>query len=115
MKRNSNVAVAVMLGAALFLSVAIQAYAADKQGRLDGTIKVINKDTSTFTVRQRSNGQERTIVYNNDTKFTKAKGRKSEPSTADEVVKEGQRVIAVGKFNDKTQLAADQISLREHP
>lgn len=115
MKHSLNIALALIASVALSLFVATQVYAAEKQGRVDGTIGVISKDTSTITVRLRSSGQQRQVVWTNDTKFTKAKGRKSEPSTMDEVVKEGQRVIAVGKFNDKTQLVATQISLREHP
>src|SRR5690242_11794798 len=115
MKGSVRILSALIFATILSLSVAPRATAADKESRVDGTLLSVNKEASTLTVRQRNNGQPRTVVYSGDTKFTKANGRKSEASTLDEVLKEGQRVIAVGKFNDKSQLAATQVSLREHP
>jgi hypothetical protein len=66
----------------------------------------MNKDASTFTVRTSGNIQ-RTVIYNSDTKFTKV----NEPGSLDEV-KEGVRVICVGKFDEKGRLAATTISVR---
>jgi hypothetical protein len=77
-----------------------------KEDRLSGTVHMINKDTSTVTIR-RGNIQ-RQIVYNADTKVT----YRNQPSTMEEV-KEGRRVICLGKFNDKTQLVATRIDVRE--
>jgi hypothetical protein len=77
-----------------------------KEDRLSGVIHMINKDTSTITIR-RGNVQ-RQVVYNADTKYT----YQNKPATIDEV-KEGRRVICLGKFNDKTQLVATRVEVRE--
>jgi hypothetical protein len=99
----------LFFGFLLTLAVATQAKAQDKsakEDRLTGSIHMINKDTSTVTIR-RGNVQ-RQIVYNADTKIT----YRNKPGSMDDV-KEGRRVIALGKFNDKTQLVATRIDVRE--
>jgi hypothetical protein len=101
----------LFFGFLLSLAVATTASAQEKkkeakEDRLSGTVHMINKDTSTITIR-RGNIQ-RQIVYNADTKVT----YRNQPSTMEEV-KEGRRVICLGKFNDKTQLVATRIDVRE--
>jgi hypothetical protein len=77
-----------------------------KEDRVSGTIQTMNKDASSFTVRTSGNIQ-RTVVYNADTKFTKV----NQPGSIDEV-KEGVRVICVGKFDEKARLVATRIDVR---
>ncbi|MFB3828800.1 MAG: DUF5666 domain-containing protein [Bryobacteraceae bacterium] len=79
---------------------------AKKEDRLSGRIQMINKDTSTITLER--NNVRRTVVYSPDTKIT----YRNKPGTMDDV-KEGRRVIVLGKFNDKAQLVATRIDVRE--
>jgi len=78
----------------------------NKEDRLSGRIQMINKDTSTITLEK--GNIKRQVVYSPDTKVT----YRNKPSTMDEV-KEGRRVIVLGKFNDKAQLVASRIDVRE--
>ena len=110
MKRSFSICMGLFFGFLLTLAVATQAKAQDKskakEDRLTGSIHMINKDTSTITIR-RGNVQ-RQVVYNADTKIT----YRNKPGSMDDV-KEGRRVICLGKFNDKTQLVATRIDVRE--
>ena len=117
MRRSLSIFTGLLLGALLSLAGATQASAQEKkkekQGRIEGVIQMINKDTSTITVRK--GNVPRQIVYSADTKvgrFT-ARGKPDAPASASDL-KEGQRIIALGKFN-KTQFAATQISIRLGP
>ncbi|MBI3666132.1 MAG: hypothetical protein HY236_07885 [Acidobacteria bacterium] len=115
MRRSFSLLFGLFLGVALVLSLGAPAYAkekkakaaaAAKEDRLSGVVHMINKDTSTITIR-RGNVQ-RQVVYGPDTKYT----YRNAASTMDEV-KEGRRVICLGKFNEKTQLVATRIDVRE--
>src|SRR6266545_5520309 len=105
--------IGLSLGVLLSLLFAVSVFAADdkaakpgKPDRLDGRIQMINKDTSTITLEKGT--IKRQVVYGGDTKVT----YRSKPSSMDEV-KEGRRVIVLGKFNDKAQLVASRIDVRE--
>jgi len=111
MRRSFGICLGLFFGFLLTLALATPVQAQEKKGsakedRLSGTIHMINKDTSTITIR-RGNVQ-RQIVYNADTKFT----YRNQPSTIEEA-KDGRRVICLGKFNDKTQLVATRVDVRE--
>jgi len=110
MRRSLSICAGLFFGFLLSLAVATSAQAQEKgkakEDQLSGTVQMINKDTSTVTIR-RGNIQ-RQVVYSADTKFT----YRNQPSTIDEL-KEGRRVICLGKFNDKTQLVASRIDVRE--
>lgn len=100
------------LGVLLALALVSQGVAQEKkkaaqpkEDRVSGTIQTMNKDTSTLTVR--SGNIQRTVIYNADTKFTKV----NQPGSIDEV-KEGVRVICVGKFDEKARLVATRIDVR---
>jgi hypothetical protein len=111
--------IAVFLGMILSLSLTTRLSAQEKKSaakqekaetkpredRLSGTIQMINKDDSTITLRK--GNTTRTVVYNNDTKFTK----RNKPGSLDEL-KEGRRVICLGKYDDKTRLVASRIDIR---
>lgn len=78
----------------------------DQEDRLTGSVQMINKDTSVVTIRK--GNITRQVVYNADTKFT----YRNKPGSLDDV-KEGRRVICLGKFDDKTRLVATRIDVRE--
>ena len=56
----------------------------------------------------RKGNVQRQVAYSADTKVT----YRNKPGSMDDV-KEGRRVIVLGKFNDKTQLVATRIDVRE--
>ncbi len=82
--------------------------AAAKEQRVSGTILRSSKDQSSLTVRTRQN-VERIVVYDSSTKWTKGEKREA-ADMAD--FKDGSRVIALGKWDDKSRLAATEINLR---
>jgi hypothetical protein len=67
---------------------------------------MLNKSTSTLTL-QRGN-VSRQVVFGPDTKVT----HRNKPATLDQV-KQGLRVIILGKFNDQAQLVASRIDIRD--
>ena len=82
--------------------------AAGKQDRIDGTIHQIDKATKTVTVRLRGKPDQRPVTYDDKTAFT----YRNKPATLDEL-KDGRRVIVLGKMNDKGTLAATRIDVRD--
>lgn len=81
---------------------------ASKEQRVSGVIQRSSKDQSTLTVRTRQN-VERIVVYDASTKWTKGEKREA-ADMAD--FKDGSRVIALGKWDDKSRLVATEINLR---
>jgi hypothetical protein len=76
--------------------------------RIEGYVVTIDKDKSALTVRQKTGTNiVWKVVYNADTKFT----YRNAPSKVDEV-KEGRRLICLGKFDDKTTMTAARIDIR---
>lgn len=114
MKRTLMTVSALLAGVVLVFGLASTAYAqkgkkaAADQDRISGTVQTINKDTSAITVRQRSTNASRVVVYSPDTKITK---QNKAGGTIDEI-KEGARIICVGKFDEKTRLVATRIDIR---
>jgi len=115
MRRRFFMVLGVFLGLVLALSLPPAASAQEKvkaakgemkEDRLTGTVHMINKDTRTITLR-RGNVQ-RQVVWNDATKFT----YRNQPSTIDEV-KDGRRLICLGKFDEKTRLVATRVDVRE--
>ncbi len=101
---------ALMLTLALAIQASAQANKAKdkpKQDRIDGRVRMINKDTSTITVRERRTNAERPVVYNDATKFT----FRNKPGSLDDV-KDGRRVICLGKFDEKARLIATRVDVR---
>ncbi len=114
MRRSLSILFALVVAIVFSLAAAAPASAQGKkakkdEGRVSGTVQMINKDTSTITVRERRTNVNRQVVYNADTKFT---DRENKPAKMEDL-KDGRRVIAVGAWNDKTQLVAKTISIRE--
>ena len=77
-----------------------------KEDRLSGRIHMINKETSTITLDAKN--IKRAVLYTPQTKIT----FRNKAGKMDDV-KEGRRVIVLGKFNDKAQLVATRIDVRE--
>ena len=104
--------VALILGIVLSLTLTTGVRAQEtkpaakpKEDRLSGTVQMIDKNTSTITLRK--DNTTRSVVYNNDTKYT----LHNKPSSLDQV-KEGRKVICLGKFDEKNRLVATRIDVR---
>jgi hypothetical protein len=97
---------AVLLALGITLQVSAKDKTSDKVDRLDGRVQMMNKDNSTITVQKGT--MRRQVVYGPDTKFT----YRNKPATLEDV-QEGRRVICLGKYNDKTQLVASRIDVRD--
>ena len=118
MRRHLSIALGVCLGVLMTLSVVTPVEAQDtkakakaaapKQDRIDGTILSIDKATKTVTVRVRGKTSSRPVIYSDTTKFT----FRNKPGSIDEL-KDGRRVICVGKYDDKIQLMATRIDVRD--
>lgn len=83
-----------------------------KQARWEGTVVRINTD-NTMDVRQVGGNLEKKIHFNSETAWNSqyhgsTTVNKIEPSD----VKEGDRVICLGAYNDKTEFYATTISKR---
>ena len=120
MRRSLFIVMALLLGSALTLPVAANqaAQAAQKEGekakatakedRLDGTVHMMDAATKMITVRTRGKTEQRQVMYDDKTAFTfRNKAAKLEE------VKEGRRVIVLGKINDKNVLVATRIDVRD--
>jgi cytochrome c-type biogenesis protein CcmE len=82
--------------------------AAAKETRLEGVIVRQSQADSTLTVHRRwTNNEERTVVFNSATKWTKL-NKPAEMS----IFKDGQRIIVLGKLDDKGRIVATRIDLR---
>ena len=104
----------VWLIAALLAGVfAIGVQAAEEKDldRVEGRVQIINWDTSTVTVGVHMTSQSarvpRTVVFSDATKFT----YRNEPSSV-EMLKEGRRVICLGKFDENSKFFAGRIDIR---
>ena len=100
--------------AALFaaaFAVGVQAADDTKYDRLEGRVQMINWDTSTATVGVHVTSQTsrvpRFVVFGDATKFT----YRNEPSSV-EMLKEGRRVICLGKFDESGKFMAGRIDIR---
>ena len=109
--KRLNILIRLSLGIILGLSLVTLAMAQakkvaqPKEDRISGIVQMIDKKTSTITVRRDS--VFRQVIYNENTKFTKV----NKPGSLDEV-KEGVRVICLGKFDEKARLIATRVDVR---
>jgi hypothetical protein len=113
MRRRLFISLGLFLGIALTLPM-LEARQKDTKGatakedRIDGIIQFIDTATKTVTVRLRDKQQQQQVIYGDKTAFTfRNKAAKAEE------VKEGRRIIALGKINDKNQLIATRIDVRD--
>jgi Cu/Ag efflux protein CusF len=114
MRRSFSIAAILLLGCLVALSFSGQAFAQEKAkpaaaklDRIAGTVQMISKDTNTITVRDSRNIM-RQVVYNEATKYTKV----NKPGASLDEIKEGTRLICLGKFDDRTRLVAARIDIR---
>ncbi len=107
MRMRLSVAMGLCLAIALTLS-AMPVAAQEKPDRVEGRIQNIDKATSTVTVTLRGKTNTVEVIFNEKTVFT----FRNKASTVDEV-KTGRNVICLGKLNDKAQLMATQIDVRD--
>ncbi len=80
------------------------------ENRWDGRVVRINNDASTLDVRK--GHMPRTVHFDSNTKWTKTQGKKVVDISPTEV-KVNDRVICLGKWNDKKEFWAERIDLRE--
>jgi len=84
-----------------------------KEGRWEGNVIRTNADHSTIDVRQVGGQVERTIHYDSATAWnSQYHGDKTVNKITASDVKEGDRVICLGKYNDKGEFYATTISKR---
>jgi len=117
MRRCLFIVIVLLVGSALTLPVAAsqappkddpKAKAAVKEDRLDGTVHMMDAKTKMITVRTRGKTEQRQVMYDDKTQFT----FRNKPATLEEV-KDGRRVIVLGKMNDKNVLVATRIDVRD--
>ncbi len=113
MRRRLSLALVVWLGIclvplALTAAQKKEGKAPAKETRVEGNVHMIDaaKKTVTVTLRGKTSTQE--VVYGDATKFT----YRNKPSTVTEV-KDGRHVICLGAVNDKNQLIATRIDVRD--
>jgi hypothetical protein len=100
-------AVILLLVCSVSLSAQVRKDTETGLDRISGVVQSVDKAKSTIVIRQQT-GPNWTIVFDAKTKFSKA----NEPSTVDEV-KEGVRVICLGKAAEKdSTLQAQRIEVR---
>ena len=84
-----------------------------KKGRWEGIVTRSDKDKKTLTVRKRSTGLEKDIMYDESTQWTSQEhGSKKVNSIDPGDVKDNDRVIVVGNYDKKGILHATLISKR---
>jgi hypothetical protein len=108
--KSSMLALGLILGLVLipFLVAQAKKDVQSGQDRLEGTIQAISKDASTITLRQANkNNVLWQIGFNAETKFT----FRNKTATVAEL-KEGRRVICLGKFLEGTKMTAVRIDVR---
>ena len=113
MRRRLSLAVVVWLGIclvplALTAAQKKEGKAPAKETRVEGNVHMIDAATKTVTVTLRGKTNTREVVYNDATKFT----FRNKPSTVAEM-KDGRHVICLGTDNDKHQLVATRIDVRD--
>jgi hypothetical protein len=111
MRRSMLTTFALCLGVLVAIAVG-PAVAKDKkakEGQLNGTVKMINKDKSTIVVRKGS--AERQIVYNADTKWAYGTQSSNKASSLDDL-KENWYLNCKGTF-DGVKLVASACRFRE--
>ena len=95
----------LVLGTAL--AVQIKKDAETGLDRLEGRVTTVNKDTSTLTIKVTGSNASWQIGYSSETKFT----ARNKPASIAEV-KDGARIICLGKSDSPSRLNAVRIDIR---
>jgi hypothetical protein len=112
MKRGMSIVIVLPLLLSLIFSAGllaqVQQDARSKLDRIEGTVRTINKDKSTLTIQQTGNVKAVwEVTYTDQTKFT----YRNSASSLDQV-KEGQRVVCLGKAEGTGKMSAVRIDMR---
>ncbi len=83
-----------------------------KEARWSGMIVRSDKDASTLTVRKRGTTLEKIVHYDSSTKWTTQEGKEVKPIEMSEV-KDGERVICIGSYDEKGEFHATRVDLRK--
>ena len=84
-----------------------------KETRWEGTVMRISSDKSSFDVRQVNGAVEKTIYFDSATVWTSQSHASKTANKIDpSYVKEGDRVICIGTYNEKKEFHATTISKR---
>ena len=87
-----------------------------KQERLEGVVVRNSKDKSNLTVRKQGSTVEKTVYYDDSTKWVSQEhGSKTVNDIDASQVKDGDRVIVKGTYKEKGQFHATLISKRLTP
>jgi len=80
---------------------------------LEGIVTRSDKDRSTLTVRNRDTNVEKTVQYDSSTQWTSQEHHSKTVNNIDaSQVKDDDRVIVLGKYDEKGVLHASMISKR---
>jgi hypothetical protein len=103
------IAVAVVVSLVLVTGLYAQMKKDTKSGldRIEGTVMSIEKKESTITIRVGTTGVIYKAVYNDQTTFTYRNAKSSL-----DAVKDGQRVVCLGKAESANRLAAYRVDIR---
>jgi hypothetical protein len=104
-----------LLFVAMFVLSTLVPALAQSSARWEGIVTRSNKQKSTFTVRARASTSfdEKLIHYDSSTQFTyQGHGDKTPKDIDPSQIKDGDRVICVGFYNDKKEFQAVLISKR---
>ena len=109
MRRRLFAALGLGLALALTLSaVSVAAQEKKKSDRVEGIVQAVDHATNTVTVRLKAKTNTVEVIYSDKTHFT----FRNKAGTLDEV-KAGRNVICLGTLNDKAQLMATRIDVRD--
>lgn len=115
MRRRVFIAIGLCVGVLMAGSVVVPLEAQKKEekpsassDRVEGNVQSIDKATKTVAVRLRGKTTSQDVVFSDTTSFT----FRNKPATLEEV-KDGRHVICLGKLNDKNQLIATRIDVRD--
>jgi hypothetical protein len=113
MKRSISLVVVLMLISSLVLAPGLFSQIKnDPKKNLDsieGTVQSIDKAKMTMVVRERGTANlDYTIIYNDKTEYTYRNG----PAKAEDV-KDGVRIVALGKAEGANKLNAARIDIRQ--
>jgi hypothetical protein len=108
MKRGISIMIVLSLVLGVGLFAQIKQDAATKLDRIEGLVKSIDKAKSTFSVQQTDTSTVLwQISFDGNTKFT----YRNSASSFDDL-KEGQRVVCLGKAGTTGKLAASRVDMR---
>ena len=96
-----------LLATSLMMPVALAEEGKASEARLEGRVMSIDEDNSAITIQV--DNALRTVVYNRDTKFTVL----NKPASLEDL-REDERVICLGEFDEKLRLVASRIDARRN-